>query len=232
MKEFAKLLVIAAMVCSRVGWAQEAAGGGAAKRAADLSVCANGHRELKDVVVSYGYGCSPQVEAKVVAGEAILGGCVLGPRDHWVYCKICGLCYDDGFSSWRDDRWLFLSELYLLRSDTLRKFPVEFGVGSQPERFEYKRWFRGKESVGEQLGFWIKADENAIVAALKKWLPESATATTPAPDPSGRSLNSWNWQADGKDFNLRYLRVFNQKAESHLEIEWHQQSNSKTNSPP
>ncbi len=191
------------------------------KRAVDLEKCVNGHKTLKDVEIAYGRGAGndPEVAKKLERGDAILGGCIPDSREHWVMCRTCGLRFDDTFDSWRDERWCSEDELRLMRSPLLQGFPIAGADAS--ERIVYLRWFSREALSGESVSFWTTAAEKDIIAALRKWVPKEVKIKAPKQQSEDRSRNSWKWQADGNSFELNYLKVFEPKPETHLQIEWH-----------
>ena len=190
------------------------------KKSVNLAQCVNGHKTLKDVQIIYGYraGNSSGVDEKVEHGVAILGGC-MPARDHWVFCRTCGLRFDDKFDCWRDDRWCSIDELRVLRSPVLQGFPI--ADADEAQRIEYFRWYGSEALQGEQISFWTTGEEKVIVAALTQWAPDTVKIVTPEPQSGDRTLKLWKWIADGKSFELNYLKVFGAKLESHLTVEWH-----------
>jgi hypothetical protein len=191
------------------------------KNLVDLVQCANGHKTLHDVKMIYGHGAGrdPETAAKIDRGEAMHGGCMGGP-DHLVFCKTCGLYYDDNFDSWRDDRHCSVYELRLIRSPFLQGFPIAHAI--EAEGIEYIRWYGREALQGEWLSFWTTGEDKDIVAALTRWAPDTVKIVAPDPQSDNdKSRNSWEWIADGKCFELDYEKAFGKKSESFLQIKWH-----------
>ena len=204
------------------------------KHAADLGHCANGHKTLKDVPIVYGHVgglmSSPEVAAQVKRGEVIPGGCIAGPRDHWVVCTTCRLRYDDEYSAWIEDHSPRPFEPQGERnppcnSKTVRKviskhlqtFPLEFG-GEKPYLISCSRLIADDGLVGEAIDLWMKGKDQKIVPTLEGWLSKKAGDTS-KPDESYPKTKIWEWATNEGAFRLSVRGLGEEDV--WVVVEWH-----------
>lgn len=195
------------------------------KAAAQLGTCVNGHKTLRDVPILYGYPTRSSKE-RAQNGEIILGGCNEGERKHWVICSRCELRYDDKFAAWRKNYGYCRAEkARKLLSAAIRNYPLGIHGDLDPS-IHVIRWLDKDGVEGEAVDYETKAAVSDIVAEYSRWLPRSIKFSAPTPDASGRPLNEWKWQADGMEFELRFLRVLAEQ-ESCMHLEWHRQKSAE-----
>jgi len=216
------------------------------KKAAELALCANGHKALKDIPVVYGHVgglmSSPEVAAKAKRGEILFGGCLLGGRDHWVVCQTCGLRYDDEYAAWletypprtvspdgKDNVLCSLDTFQRILSNEILGIALKV-AGDNPSLLSCSRWHEASEIVGEQAFVISKAKDSAVVQQLNSWFREKGGPKQPTVDRAEADGRTWIWESKDKVFVVNLSS--SEPNGSSVSAEWHRNKKAQQVVPP
>jgi len=207
----------------------------ATKKAAELIQCANKHKTLRDVPIVYGHvgglRSNPETAAKVDRGEIILGGCIVGGRDHLVVCATCGLSYDDSYEAWQES---FPSEssapenkmnppctaatIQQKLSKELKDITLDV-AGSKSSFPSYSRWINASGIVGEQVLVLTETRTQEVQTKLEEWVRKMGAPRNADTGVSDTTKGRWEWMAGGKSFDVSLSASENEG--SYIRLEWH-----------
>ena len=136
-----------------------------------LGQCPFGHRELKDVPITYGYvAWTPEMKRQTEELEVWLGGCALEPEKIKVVCANCWHAYDWCLSNW-EKHTTNPGEFELPLSDVLTGFPTPTAKGLKKSIW-FSQTIKDGKFYTEILHYWTDEDIEQTRTKLVQYLVE------------------------------------------------------------